>query len=292
MPTRRIAALLASTLVLLVGCKPLVPPPGAAPLRYREEVFTTLDLSSNVEYGTAIFRSTGAPVSLRLDLYSPAGDAAPRRPAIVWVHGGSFVSGTKTAGDIVDQATTFARKGYISVSIDYRLSPTGCSAAVPTSECILAIIDAKHDAQAAVRYLRANASTYRIDPDRIAIDGSSAGAITALNVGYDATEVGTGGSNPDQSSAVRAAVSLSGSRLMGTSDPGDAPSLLFHGTADKVVPYDWAVATVTDARAAGLEAYLTAWDGAGHVPYSSHRTEIIDQTTNFLWWTLDLANLP
>jgi dipeptidyl aminopeptidase/acylaminoacyl peptidase len=65
---------------------------------------------------------------------------------------------------------------------------------------------------------------------------------------------------------------------------------LFHGTADPLVPYQWALDTVAAAEAAGLIANLTTFHGAGHVPYSQNRTTILDQTTNFLHWTLDLAN--
>ncbi|MEZ5143209.1 MAG: alpha/beta hydrolase [Acidimicrobiales bacterium] len=287
---RRLASLVAVTAAFVVSaCNPLFPPPGPAPLRYRDAVFTSVAKTGNVVYATPVSRRTGSPVALGLDVYEPEGDTAARRPVIVWVHGGSFTSGNKSSPEIVDQATTFAKKGYVNVSIDYRLSATGCAAVAPTFECIYAIIDAKHDAQAAVRWLRANAATYRIDPDRIAIDGSSAGAITALNVGYDATETDQS-VNPGWPSDVRAAVSLSGARLLGQLDPSDAPSLLFHGTSDVVVPYAWAERTATDAKAAGLVSFLTSWPGNGHVPYVSHRDEIIDQTTNFLWWELDLEH--
>jgi acetyl esterase/lipase len=214
-----------------------------------------------------------------------------RRPAIVWVHGGGFSGGTRTSPEIVDEATTFAKKGYVNVSISYRLSPDGCSASGPTANCVQAIIDAQHDAQAAVRFLRANAATYGVDVDRIAIGGTSAGAITALNVGYNAGDPGNSG-NPGYSSAVKGAVSLSGAKIFGTYGAGDAASLLFHGTADGLVPYQWAVNTVNDAHAAGLTAFLTTWEGAGHVPYTQHRTEILDQTRNFLYAALDLAHAP
>ena len=86
-------------------------------------------------------------------------------------------------------------------------------------------------------------------------------------------------------------MSLSGAQLAyGAYDSGDAPSLLFHWTADPIVPYSWAVATLNQATAAGLDCFLTSWAGAGHVPYVQHRTEILDQTTNFLWWEMDLEN--
>lgn len=285
---RRVLILIVALVsIVSVGCTHLLVPPGPEPLRYRDAVFTDVTTTSNVAYGSAV-NSQGQTQTLLLDVYEPDGDTADARPAIVWVHGGSFRFGSKTSAELVDQATTFARKGYVNVSISYRLSQTGCSAGAPTGECVMAIINAKHDAQAAVRFLRANADVYGVDPDRIAISGTSAGAITALNVGYDSTEVGNSG-NPGHPSHVGAAVSLSGARLLGSVGPGDAPALLFHGSADVVVPYQWAVDTRDQARAAGLTAFLTTWDGAGHVPYVQNRTQIIDQTTNFLYWHLHLG---
>jgi acetyl esterase/lipase len=257
-------------------------------LRYRDVVFDSVDTTTDVAYGSAVDQQ-GQTVTLRLDLYRPAGDTVTRRPAIVWVHGGSFCCGTKTSPEIVDEATTFAKKGFVNVSIDYRLTPGGCSAGGATPACVQAIIDAQHDAQAAVRFLRANATTYRIDADRIAIGGTSAGAITALNVGFNRENPGTSG-NPGFSSAVKAAVSLSGARIFGPLDEGDATSLLFHGSTDQVVPYQWAVDTVNAANAAGLTSYLTTWQGEGHVPYGAHRAQIHEQTTNLLYHVLDLSS--
>jgi para-nitrobenzyl esterase len=277
--------------IAAAGCGlPYLTPPGAAPLRYRDDVFTTVTTTPNLTYGSAVDQ-LGNTLELKLDMYRPAGDTTTSRPAIVWVHGGGFSGGNRTSGEIVDQANTFARKGYVNVSITYRLVAGGCSAGGPTPSCLTAIRDAQHDAQAAVRFLRKNAATYGVDPSRIAIGGTSAGAITALNVGAASDDPGTSG-NPGFSSSVRAAVSLSGSKIYGalTGPDQDAAILMFHGTADTIVPYQWAVTTLDEARAANLFAYLTTWEGAGHVPYGQHRTEILDQTSNFLYWTLDLQN--
>jgi acetyl esterase/lipase len=250
-------------------------------LRYRDLVFGTVSTTTDVTYGSAV-NNSGQTVTLLLDIYEPTGDVVTERPAIVWVHGGSFCCGNKNSAEIVDQATTCAKKGYFNVSISYRLEPGGCSAGVPTTTCLIAIQEALADAQTAIRFLRTNAVVYGIDVTRIAIGGSSAGAITALNVGFNSSE--------DPTAAVGGAVSLSGARIYGAIDSGDAPSLLFHGTSDVVVPYQWAVSTWNLANAAGLDSFLTSWTGAGHVPYGAHRTEIIDQTTNFLYWEMDLEN--
>jgi acetyl esterase/lipase len=260
---------------------PDITPPGPAPLRYRDAVFGSVSTTSNIVYGSAV-NNSGQTVTLLLDLYEPVGDTITERPAIVWVHGGSFATGSKTSPELVDQANVFSGKGYVNASISYRLEPPGCSAGGVTPLCIIAIVEAFEDAQNAVRFLRTNAAGYGIDPDRIAISGTSAGAITALNVGFATSD--------DPTAAVGAAVSLSGARLLGTFDPGDAPSLLFHGTSDFVVPYQWAVNTVTGALDAGLDSFLTTWTGAGHVPYVANRTQILTQTQNFLYWEMDLAN--
>jgi acetyl esterase/lipase len=284
----RLCLLVLVVSIVAAGCGlPYLNPPGAAPLRYRDSIFSTVTLTSDVTYGSAVTQQ-GATQTLKLDVYRPANDTNTHRPAIVWVHGGAFSGGNKTSGELVDESNVFAKKGYVNVSIDYRLTPGGCSAAGPTPECIQGIVDAMHDAQAAVRFLRANASTYGVDPNRIAIGGSSAGAITALNVADDSNDPGSSG-NPGFSSAVKAAVSLSGSKILGVEEATDAAILMFHGTNDPLVPYAWAQGTLAEAQNAGVIAYLTTFPGEGHVPYN-HRTEILDQTSNFLYWTLDLAH--
>jgi acetyl esterase/lipase len=283
-----ITAVVVLTLATLAACDPLATPSGPAPLRYRDPVFTAVTKTANVTYGSAVDQSNQT-VALKLDVYRPTGDAVTSRPAIVWVHGGGFSFGDKSSPELVDQATQFAMKGYVNVSINYRLAPTNCLGAV-SEACVLAVLHAREDAQTAVRFLRAQAATYGVDATRIAIGGSSAGAITALGVGYNSQTPGPG-SNPGFSSAVRAVQSLSGT-VFGTTaiGAGDAPALLFHGTADLIVPYSLAQNTVNAATAAGLVAILRGWEGGGHVPYTAHRTQILDETRNFFYSQMDLAH--
>lgn len=272
----------------VAGCAPFLRPPGVAPMRYRDAIFENVTTTSDVIYGSAVDQQ-GQTVSLTLDIYEPKGDSVTRRPVVVWVHGGSFASGSKTSPELIDQSVTLAKKGYVNASIEYRLSTGGCSAAAATTSCVTAIQHAMHDAQAAVRFLRANATLYGIDEERIAIGGTSAGAITALNVAFNTEDVGESG-NPGYSSFVRAAVSLSGAKILGTANSGEAAIHMFHGTSDGLVPYAWATSTLNEAKAAGVHAYLTTWPNAGHVPYVEHRSEILDQTANFLYWELDLTH--
>jgi acetyl esterase/lipase len=280
----RILAAVAGLIVAAAGCDfPNIVPPGTAPARYRDPIFTAAQVvkTSNITYGSAQNLSNQT-VTLQLDTYMPpASDPVSSRPAIVWIHGGSFSGGDKTSPEIVDEATTFAQEGYANFSINYRLEPGGCSASTPTGNCIAAIQEATADGQTAIAWVRSHASTYGVDPSRIAVAGTSAGAITAAQVGYLTSET--------PASAVRAAVSLSGANLFSPISAGDAPALFFHGTADPLVPYAWATNTVQVAHDAHLDAFLETWPNEGHVPYVQHRDQILTQTRNFLWWEMNLA---
>jgi dienelactone hydrolase len=285
---RRTAAAIVAVLALalLAGCT-LPKPPGNGTIRYRDQVFSTVDVSTDVVYGSAP-DAQGNPVELKLDLYQPRGDTVNRRPALIWVHGGGFTAGDKASG--ATQAGFFARRGYVAVSINYRLlSEDGCGGTTnPPPECLQAALAAQHDAQAAVRWLRANADTYRIDTDRIAIAGSSAGAVTSLLVGWRPEDPGASG-NPGPSSAIRAAVSLSGGAPTNEYiDRQDAPAILFHGTEDRTVPFEWAVGNAAAMYNAGVFTVLEVIDGAGHG--LGWTTQIQEQSDYFLYYAMDLVN--
>ena len=283
-----VLACLALLTVVLAGCT--VPaPPGASPLRYRDAVFTNVGVTKDLQYGSAPDLS-GNPVSLKLDLYQPTGDTVTRRPAIVWVHGGGFSVGDKASG--AGFATYFAQRGYVVVSINYRLlAPVGCGGEIdPRPECVAAAYEAQHDAQAAVRWLRANAGTYKIDPFRIAMGGGSAGAITSLLAAWRWDDPGTSG-NPGFSSRIGAAVSVSGGAPSNMYiNAGDSPAIFFHGTADPVVAYDWAVRNAAAMYDAGIFTVLEPFPGAKHGLLADFRSVIFPQSANFLFYALDLAH--
>jgi dipeptidyl aminopeptidase/acylaminoacyl peptidase len=272
---------------LLAGCT--VPrPPGDAPLRYRDQVFSAVTTTTDITYGNAI-GADGNPVDLELDLYQPTGDTASKRPALVWVHGGGFTTGDKASGR--SRATFFARLGYVAVSINYRLlSPDGCGGNPnPTPVCQNAALEAQHDAQAAVRWLRANAATYKIDTTRIAMGGGSAGAVTSVLAATHAEDPGTSG-NPGFPSDIRAAVSVSGG--MPTNeliDAGDSPTIFIHGTADQVVPYSWAVQNAAAMHNLGILTVLEPIEGAGHGLSADYGALINEQSSWFLWWAMGLG---
>jgi dienelactone hydrolase len=230
----------------------------------------------------------GNPVSLRLDLYQPAGDTAARRPAVIWVHGGGFTRGSRLNPKIVELSNFYARLGYVSAAISYRLlAPDDCSPGVP--ECVAAAIAAKHDAQAAVRWLRSQASSLRVDVDRIAIGGFSAGAVTSLLVGTGPEDPGSSG-NPGFSSRVQGVISNCGG-LPGDQgiSAGDAPVSFFHGTADRLVPPEWAESNFAALWAVDVPAQMHMFQGAGHCPnWEQYGGVTREQSSRFLYYVMGL----
>jgi acetyl esterase/lipase len=103
---------------------------------------------------------SGGHARQKLDLYLPEKADAPL-PLIIWVHGGGWEAGSKTQCQPLWQG--FVARGYAVASLDYRLSGD-------------AIFPAQiEDCKAAIRWLRAHAKEYGLDPDRIGVWGSSAG---------------------------------------------------------------------------------------------------------------------
>lgn len=285
-----IAAALA--LLALAGCSEVPRPAGDGTLRYRDPVFANVSVTRDLQYGSAPDKA-GNPVSLRLDAYQPAGDSRSGRPAVIFVHGGGFSGGDKGSGVSPDLAGKFAKLGYVTFSINYRLSATnGCSAGNGTvsNECFAAALDAQHDAQAAVRWVRANAAGYRIDTTRIGIGGESAGAITATTVGVHSEDPGSSG-NPGYPSTVRAFMSISGGLPQGVfASAGDAAGLFFHGTADNVVPAVWSQQTYAALLNVGVPAFLQLQQGAGHVPYAQYGDLYYTQSVYFFYHLMDLGH--
>ena len=82
--------------------------------RYASDVFQNVTTTSNITFGSNASWSGGNTV-LKLDVYQPTGDTETSRPLILWVHGGSFIGGSKTDGDMVALSQRFTKKGYVCV---------------------------------------------------------------------------------------------------------------------------------------------------------------------------------
>lgn len=151
------------------------------PNRYYNEIFTSYTTTSDIIYGTAT-NSDGSTATLTLDLYQPTGDTGKSRAAIIFVHGGAFTGGDKDQGSNAELfAKSYALRGYVTASINYRLQTKNNKGYVAINDQLKTTYDAK----AAIRWLRANATNYGVDPNRIAIGGSSAGAAISAQVAYD-----------------------------------------------------------------------------------------------------------
>jgi acetyl esterase/lipase len=137
----------------------------------------------------------------KLDLYLPATrPTGARSPAVVMIHGGGWLGGDKAGGREHSVGVTLAQAGYVYASINYQLDPTD---RWPTN---------LRDCKNAVRFLRANAGRYGVNPDRIGVIGSSAGGHLALMVAYTAgmAELEPAGPYPKVSGEVSAVVNLFG----------------------------------------------------------------------------------
>ncbi len=233
-------------------------------MRFRDKVFDEITVSAAIAFGTAP-QLSGATQTLLLDLYMPAGDTALARPAVVLIHGGAFNTGSRQAEPLVRLARNFASRGYVAISIDYRLVPVGTDQA-------LALAMASDDARAAVRWLRMNAQCLAVDPERIAALGNSAGAATAMTLAY-VPGIGTSG-NQGWPSHVNAVADLWGWLPQpAVISPLEPPLVIVHGQVDLVVFFSFAVALQQQAVAAGLPNHLLTLAGAGHEPWNRYFTD-------------------
>lgn len=269
---RMFAVLVTSTVLVLPALGQQTTPPARLP--------------DNVIFGPNIEYANPDGQHLQLDMASPKTGTGPF-PAIICIHGGGFRAGTRQGYDSL--CIKLAERGYVSVTVSYRLAPK-----YPFPAAV-------HDVKAAVRWLRANAGKYRIDPDRIGVMGGSAGGHLAQFLSVTAHvpelegDVGTTG----QSSKVACVVNYYGpsdfTRSYGKSvdaaevlplflggnlqearhrhivasplywvTPQAAPTLCIHGTEDKYVAYEQATWLIDRLKAADVDAELLTLQGAGH----------------------------
>ncbi|HLM63412.1 MAG TPA: neocarzinostatin apoprotein domain-containing protein [Acidimicrobiales bacterium] len=244
------------------------PPPSRG--RYRDQVFTEVDVDLDIAYRQTVDHH-GNPVELHMDIYRPAGDTATQRPVVLWMHGGYFIFGDKS--NMAGYARDSARRGYVAVSLQYRLRSD-----IPTSDVagiVAAAYDAYDDATAALAWLREHAAEYGIDPDAIVAGGYSAGAVTAFNLAY------LPGQSGPATSPVQAALSVAGATF-GVPEVGEPPVLAFHGTDDTTLAIGNARSTCTAARAIGLICDLVEYEGAGHEIFGTQQRDILRRSADFV----------
>ena len=272
-------------------------------IRYRYRMFDQVEVTQGVFFG-ANMGSSGSNVELDMDIYRPAGDVELNRPVVILAHGGFFLAGSNDGVDVVPLCEDLARMGYVAASISYRLGIDN----VFDLETSLqeAVLRGVHDAKAAVRFFRRShaeeGNPLGIDPSRIVLGGSSAGAFIALHAAYiddlsevpdviDLTQQGLGGGlegysgNSGYGSDVLSIINISGA--IGDADwieAGDVPVVSTHGTADGTVPFgtgpisllgvnvidvDGSWPVHIRAEEVGLDHRFVTFEGAGHVPHMS-----------------------
>lgn len=263
-------------------------------------------VEEDVTYGNA------GETELKLDIARPAGDE--KHPAIVFIHGGGWYQGHRRGyRDEIEEA---AKRGYVAITVSYRLmkfdqKEKDTTTATPIFPAQI------HDCKAAVRWLRANAEKYDVDPERIGVTGGSAGGHLSLLVGLtDANSNLEGESgSPDQSSRVQAVVNVYGPTEMtesyetssvawifrlfmgGTPDEtkdcyiaaspityvskDDPPVLTLQGDKDKLVPVEQAKLLDAKMNAAGASHTLIILEGQGHGFDKQHQPQAMDAMWNF-----------
>ena len=185
---------------------------------------------------------------LHLDLFRPK--KAGKYPALILIHGGGWRSGNKRMQ--VPMAQLIAAHGYVTACVEYRLSP---EALYPAGV---------YDIKAAIRFLRANAKKYNIDPDRIAITGSSAGGQLSALIGAtgEVKKFEGGEGNNTISSKVQAVIDMDG--ILDFTDPNE--SAKDSDPAKRSAGAYWFGATFKEAPEKWIEASAMTYVGKNTPP--------------------------
>ena len=212
----------------------------AAQMMYAEESPITPD-------GTYLYAERDT-CDLYLDVYNPAKGSqtsidGKKKPTIVFMFGGGFIGGTRDDASYNQWFRTLTQNGYRVISIDYRLGLKGSDKVGVAQVNVLdkAIHMAVEDLFSATVFMIDNAETLGIDPENIVVSGSSAGAISVMQAEYEIcnstswTEVLPEGFNYAGVMSFSGAILSRKGKVKYAKEP--CPTLMLHGTADKLVPY-------------------------------------------------------
>jgi acetyl esterase/lipase len=234
-----------------------------------------VDVIDDVTFGQAV-NETGILETLKLDVYLPAADPAPLRPAILWFHGGGFAHGNDKRQRYIPMfANAFAARGYVGIAPDYRLR------ANPRADFPGAIRDAVADARTALAWVRQHSTAYRIDPSQLALAGGSAGGMTVVSLVHDAAQPIHGKRDGVIALLDMWGTPRAGERSFARVNPNSPPTFIIHGTADALVPYQNSVDFVAELAQAGVAHKLLTLPDAPHTPLM-HFEQIVDEMAAFL----------
>jgi arabinogalactan endo-1,4-beta-galactosidase/dienelactone hydrolase len=222
----------------------------------------------------------GESEAWRLDLAMLKEASDELRPALVIVHGGGWRGGSRTVDVFQKMMTDYAEKGYVTINVDYRLTGEA-----PFPACI-------EDVKCAVRWLRAHADKYGVDPDRIGAYGHSAGAHLAMMLAMAPKAAGLEGDGgwDEHSSRVNVVVGGSPPTELGRDSPmakkewwpigyisGDHPPMfLVQGGADRIVRAELTEDFVEKMQAEEAQIEYLKIDDGGHGVAYAEALEVTD----------------
>ncbi|MEE0237136.1 MAG: carboxylesterase family protein [Bacteroidales bacterium] len=186
---------------------------------------------------------------LFMDVYNPASGSNTtafglEKPTVIFMFGGGFIGGTRDDADYHKWFRQMTENGYRVISIDYRLGLKGSNKVGVAQVNVLdkAIHMAVEDLFSATNFILDNADQFGVRPDNIVISGSSAGAITVMQAEYEIANNTAWASVLPAGFNYAGVMSFSGAILSreGKVDfkTAPCPTLMLHGTSDKLVPYD------------------------------------------------------
>jgi acetyl esterase/lipase len=242
------------------------------------QVPDSVELLRDVEYGK------GGDRPLKMHILRPKTTPKEAMPVLVWIHGGGWQAGSKDSG--IGRLSPYAQRGYFCASIEYRFS----SEAVFPAQI--------EDSKCAIRFLRAKAKEYNLDPERVGVWGMSAGGhlVALLGTAGQVKELEGKGGWPEFSSRVQAVCDFCGPadflawadkshpavlKLLGgpVKDNKDKavkaspvshisknvpPFLIVHGDQDNTVPLSQSESLHEALKKAGADVTLHVVKGGGH----------------------------
>ena len=292
--------------------------PGCDGNKYRSVIFDEIDVYSDIKFsdGKTI---AGKQVDLYLDIYTPKGDNSVNRPVIVLGFGGSFINGKRT--DIDWLCIEYAKRGFVAVSIDYRLYDLPLIPFPSPGDMQTVAVKSVVDMNAALQFLindAAIANTFGIDTNALFVGGISSGSIVACHTAmldnsdnlpsYMLNKLRSEGLITDTTSmlgskSIKGILNFSGALHIGDwYDSSDPPLFSCHDDGDGTVPYkngygqvfgqnivELAGSFILDslAKDRGMNSELiTIPNSAGHVSYftnDAQRNEIIQKSAVFMY---------
>jgi para-nitrobenzyl esterase len=288
--------------------KPQPNPPAAITAEVYKLANFSVELTTDVKYGEGLSHAywnteSSDSKSLLLDIYEPNNEES-LKPAVVFIHGGGFVGGDKSMAAAFDTLTYFAERGFIGISINYRLlrdygtlpdTLLNAIDAIPnlsesSRDQVKAMYPAIRDAKGAIRWVYQQADALGIDTDHVSVVGGSAGSIIGVALGVinpeDYTNELTTSEDPtlitvnlDRPAVVHTVINHWGSaggvnlleQLDGVSrwDESDAPLSIVHGTVDTTVAFSNAQELRSIYSSTGAPFAYYPLEGFGHGAWSA-----------------------